>query len=105
MRESTIIAEQTSQASFAANQRLISQLTQSNESASIAAKRLQESEALLQQKREVDSERDLEISVLNQKITNIEAQMAKSKSEVEKMQNEKMLIFLFDQSGRVISLG
>jgi hypothetical protein len=34
---------------------------------------LQESEALLQQKREIDSERDLEISVLNQKITNIEA--------------------------------
>jgi hypothetical protein len=73
MRGNTIIAEQTSQASLAANQRLISQLTQSNETAENAAKRLQESESLLQEKREIDSQRDLEISKLTQKITNIEA--------------------------------
>ena len=73
MRGNTIIAEQTSQASLAANQRLISQLTQSNETAENAAQSLQESESLLQEKREIDSQRDLEISKLTQKITNIEA--------------------------------
>ena len=94
MDKTLIITENSRQSSFATNQRLLSQLTQIRESAEVTAKKLHDSETILKQKCDVISQRVQEISVLTQKITNIEAQMAKTKSEAEKKETEKRLIFV-----------